>query len=63
MKTIIHCRGIVTGQHITHFYTATLQDSLNLAASPEEAIKVMNARKEVQVKRPLLVLIQGGRSS
>ena len=63
MKTIIHCRGIVTGQHITHFYTASLEDSLNLAASPREALKVMNARKEVQVKRPLLVLIQGGRQS
>lgn len=63
MKTIIHCRGIITGQHITHFYTATLEDSLNLAASHEEAIKVMNARKEVQVKRPLLVLVQGGRPS
>lgn len=63
MKTTIHCRGIVTGQHITHFYTDTLEDSLNIAASPEESLKVMNARKEVRVKRPLLVLIQGGRPS
>ena len=63
MKTIIHCRGIVSGQHITRFYTTSIADSLNLAASPQEALKVMNARKEVQVKRPLLVLIQGGRQS